>query len=94
MLVIEVQEGALLQGRAGQSGGGGSGSTPPGWTAVAVSAFSAAAAQLAGNRGIGNVTSQPGRSASGRRHQPPGPALSTRRRAILGRTDAQRRALT
>ena len=73
MLVIEVQEGALLQGRAGQSGGGGSGSTPPGWTAVAVSAFSAAPrAQLAGNRGIGNVTSQPGRSASGRRHQPPG----------------------
>ena len=94
MFVIEVQEGALLQGRAGQSGGG-SGSTPPGRTAVAVSAFSAAPrAQLAGNRGIGNVTSQPGRSASGRRHQPPGPALSTRRRAILGRTDAQRRALT
>ncbi len=35
-----------------------------------------------------------GSSASDRRHQPSGPTLSTHRRAIPGRTDAQRRVPT
>ncbi len=41
-----------------------------------------------------NITSEPDCSASHRRRQPPGPSLSTHRRAILRWADAQRRVPT